>query len=113
MPPVLGGIRPEFPSPFHCGPARGIELRVFSAPPRLRGEYETSSLVPASSYQGAVVNGFERRHTVNSTAGYSIASMAFALTARYVMNKPDGRRTQSIPRVTPGQSTGAARRYYL
>jgi hypothetical protein len=33
--PVLGGILPEFPSPFHHGPARDIELRAYlrASPP--------------------------------------------------------------------------------
>ena len=53
------------------------------------------------------------RNTVNSIAGYSIASMGFPPAVGYVMGKPAGRRTQPIPRVTPGQSTNAARGYGL
>ena len=37
--PFQGGILPEFPNPFQQGPACSIELR---------GEYETSYLVPAT-----------------------------------------------------------------
>jgi hypothetical protein len=54
-----------------------------------------------------------RRNTANSIAGYSIASMGFAPAVGYVTVMPAGRRTQPIPRVTPGQSTNAARGYRL
>ncbi len=53
------------------------------------------------------------RNTVNSIAGYSIASIGFLPAVGYVMGKSAGRRTQPIPRVTPGQRTNAARGFGL